>query len=49
MAGASAVQIGTAVMARGLEVFAKVASEIAAFLDAEGYAGVKEVVGAAHG
>jgi len=49
MAGASAVQIGTAVMFRGLDVFAKVAAEIGSFLDAEGYGSVKEVVGVAHG
>lgn len=49
MAGASAVQIGTSILSRGIEVFAKVTAEIDAFLTAEGYTGVKEIVGAAHG
>jgi len=49
MAGASAVQVGTAILTRGVEVFRKVTEEIAAFLEAEGYRNVREVVGAAHG
>ena len=49
LAGASAVQIGTAVMTRGIEVFAKVSREIAGFLESEGHGSVREIVGAAHG
>jgi len=49
MAGASAVQVGTAILSRGIEVFAKVTAEIDSFLAAEGHASVKEVVGVAHG
>lgn len=47
MAGASAVQIGVAVADRGLGVFRKVSEEMAAFLKANGYAGVREIIGIA--
>ena len=49
MAGPSAVQIGTAILERGIDVFAKVTAEMAAWMDANGYAQVSEIVGAAHG
>ncbi|HYS70888.1 MAG TPA: dihydroorotate dehydrogenase [Thermoplasmata archaeon] len=49
MAGAAAVQIGTAILERGIDVFTKVPAEIAAWMDANGYAKVSELVGAAHG
>ncbi|NOZ77462.1 MAG: dihydroorotate dehydrogenase [Euryarchaeota archaeon] len=48
MAGASAVEIGTAVATRGVDVFAKVAAEIEAYLRDHGISSVKEVIGAAH-
>ncbi len=49
MAGASAVQIGTSILTRGLDVFAKVCGEMSAWMDANGYARVADLVGAAHG
>ena len=49
MAGASAVQIGTAILGRGLDVFASVCREMSAWMDANGYAKVADLVGAAHG
>jgi dihydroorotate dehydrogenase (NAD+) catalytic subunit len=47
MAGASAIQIGTAVHSRGIGVFHKVAREIEAFMEKEGYRNIEELVGAA--
>jgi len=47
MAGASAVQIGTAVLHRGISVFKKITQEIEDFMDQNGYNHVKELVGAA--
>jgi len=49
MAGASAVQIGTALASRGLSVFADVTAEIAAFLEAQKVKRLPDLVGAAHG
>ena len=49
MAGASAVQIGTALATRGLSVFADVTAEIAAFLEAQKVKHLADLVGAAHG
>ncbi len=49
MAGASAVQIGTAILNRGLAVFSEVCREMSAWMDANGYANVADLVGAAHG
>jgi dihydroorotate dehydrogenase (NAD+) catalytic subunit len=48
MAGASAVQIGTAILSRGVDVFRKVCDELAAFMDENGYGTVGEMVGLAH-
>ncbi|MFQ6106601.1 MAG: dihydroorotate dehydrogenase [Thermoplasmata archaeon] len=48
MAGATAVQIGSAARYRGIGVFARVANEIEEFLDEYGYKSVKDVVGLAH-
>lgn len=47
MAGASAVQVCTAAILRGPEVFGRIAAEIGTWLDAHGYRGVQEVVGTA--
>lgn len=47
MAGASAVGIGTAIRYRGVDVFARVCSEITAFMNANGYASIKDMVGIA--
>ena len=48
MAGASAVGIGTAVHYRGIDVFRKVCAEILEFMEENGYAKVKDMVGIAH-
>lgn len=47
MAGASAVQVCTAAILRGPRVFAKIAGEVAAWLDAHRYAGIAEIRGLA--
>jgi dihydroorotate dehydrogenase (NAD+) catalytic subunit len=47
MAGASAVQIGSAVTTKGLEVFREVSDGIAKFLDRTGRSSVREIVGIA--
>lgn len=48
MAGASAVQVGTAVWSHGVGVFASICSEISSFMDEHGYASVADMVGVAH-
>lgn len=48
MAGASAVQIGTAVWTRGVGVFSDVCKEMSQFMKANGYRSVKELLGVAH-
>jgi len=48
MAGASAVQIGTAVWSEGVGVFNKVCGEILEFMEHNGYESVKDMVGVAH-
>jgi dihydroorotate dehydrogenase (NAD+) catalytic subunit len=47
MAGASAVQVGTAVAFDGVAVFGRLASELSALLDAEGLAGASDAIGLA--
>jgi len=47
MAGARAVQIGTAVYSRGIGVFHKVTKEMEDFMEREGYGAVEELIGAA--
>lgn len=49
MAGASAVQIGTAVWSEGPEVFTKVTNGLIKFMAENGFNTVKEMVGIAHG
>jgi len=49
MAGARAVQIGTALATRGLAVFEEVTAGIAAFLEERGVKSLASIVGAAHG
>jgi len=44
MAGASAVQIGSAVTSKGLEVFREVNTGIEKFLERKGYSSVREIV-----
>ncbi len=47
LAGARAVQIGTAVLYRGITVFKKVSQEIKEYLEENGYSSVDEIVGLA--
>lgn len=49
LAGATAVQIGTAVLYRGLGVFKEVADGIRLYLQKHGYGSVGEIVGLSHG
>lgn len=48
MAGARAVQIGSGVHYRGLEIFRLVCEEVAAFMDENGFERLEEMVGIAH-
>jgi dihydroorotate dehydrogenase (NAD+) catalytic subunit len=43
MAGATAVQVGSAVRNRGRDVFSKLATELASWLDEHGHASVNDV------
>ncbi len=47
MAGASAVQVGTAVYLRGLDVFSQIAREMEGWLKSHGYSHFQELVGMA--
>lgn len=47
MAGARAVEIGTAVHLRGIDVFKKVCTEIEVFMEEQGYSDLSEITGAA--
>lgn len=49
MAGARAIQIGTALATRGLPAFADVTSELLAFLEERRVRSITDLVGAAHG
>ncbi len=48
MAGASAIQVGPAVMYRGVEVFREITTGVSRFLRENGYGSVRELVGMAH-
>lgn len=48
MAGAVAIQIGTAIYYRGIDVFRKVSDEIHQFMESNGYSTIKEMTGIAH-
>ncbi|TLZ87378.1 MAG: dihydroorotate dehydrogenase [Methanobacteriota archaeon] len=48
MAGASAVQIGTAILSRGLGVFDEVVQEMGVLLEEAGFHSVPEAIGVAH-
>ncbi len=48
LAGASAIQIGTAIAFRGLEVFKSVARGINSYLKDNGFGSAKEIVGLSH-
>jgi dihydroorotate dehydrogenase (NAD+) catalytic subunit len=47
MAGASAVQVGTAVLYRGIGVFGEIARELEQWLEEHGYSSISDVVGVA--
>ena len=47
-AGARAVQIGTAIMDEGVEVFGKINNDLEAFMTEKGYGSIEEMVGIAH-
>jgi dihydroorotate dehydrogenase (NAD+) catalytic subunit len=49
MAGARAVEIGTALATRGMAVFEEVSAEIAEFMEERGVKSLSSIVGAAHG
>jgi dihydroorotate dehydrogenase (NAD+) catalytic subunit len=48
MAGASLIGIGTAIGARGRDVFKKVCEEMSAWCDSEGIKNLSEIIGSAH-
>jgi dihydroorotate dehydrogenase (NAD+) catalytic subunit len=48
LAGAKAIQIGTAVAFKGLEIFQSVSKGMEGYLEAKGFESVKEIVGLAH-
>lgn len=48
MAGANAVQIGSAIAFKGLEVFKEIEEGIMKFLREEGYKSIKDIIGLAH-
>jgi dihydroorotate dehydrogenase subfamily 1 len=48
MAGASAVQVCTAAILRGPDIYGKIAKELEEFLDGHGYADVAEIKGLTH-
>jgi len=49
MAGASAVQIGSAIAIRGLKIFKELENELKKFMEREGYSKIRDLVGIAHG
>jgi len=49
MAGACAVQVGTAIISKGLGIFGEITKEIASLLEDVGMKSVREAVGVAHG
>ncbi|OYT31322.1 MAG: dihydroorotate dehydrogenase B catalytic subunit [Thermofilum sp. ex4484_79] len=48
LAGASAVQIGSAVAVKGLEIFKELAKGVSRYLKDEGYSSLEEIIGLAH-
>jgi len=48
LAGASAVQIGTAIASKGLEVFKSITKGIDAYVEKKGFGSVKDIVGLSH-
>ena len=48
MAGASAIQVGTAIAYHGLEVFRRIVKGLASYLEEHGFKSLRELVGFAH-
>jgi dihydroorotate dehydrogenase (NAD+) catalytic subunit len=48
LCGASAVEVGTAIIDGGYDIYGEIAKGIRCYLEANGFKGVKEVVGLAH-
>jgi len=48
LAGASSVQIGTAILQRDLRVFSEVTDGLSKYLDENGFKNISEIVGLAH-
>jgi dihydroorotate dehydrogenase (NAD+) catalytic subunit len=48
LCGASAVEVGTAIIDGGYDIYGEIAKGIRGYLEANGFKGVKEVVGLAH-
>ena len=48
MAGASAIQIGSAIYYRGVDVFKKICEEIEIWMNNQGYKNLSELIGVAH-
>ena len=49
MAGAQAIQIGTAIMHEGIESFQRITDELNQFMDEHDYHKISDMVGCAHG
>lgn len=47
MAGASAVQIGTGIYYRGIDIFSKVCNEISIWMENHGYSKIEDIIGVA--
>lgn len=48
MAGARAVQIGTALLSSGIDIFSNITREVSEFMDENGFSMIEEMVGVAH-
>jgi len=48
MAGATAVQIGTAIYYRGVDVFKKIVDEAQEWLEENNYENISQIIGQAH-
>jgi dihydroorotate dehydrogenase (NAD+) catalytic subunit len=48
MAGAGALQIGTAVYSHGRGIFSKISTELASYMEKEGFNSIEEMRGLAH-
>jgi dihydroorotate dehydrogenase (NAD+) catalytic subunit len=48
LAGASAVEIGTAIMHKGLKIFQEVSDGLESYMNRNGYSRITDFMGAAH-